>query len=264
MDKVAVAKFWEAAACGEDQYLPNLTVEGYNLEAAERYRLEPEIVAFAEFDRWRERKVLEIGVGIGADHQRFAQAGAQVTGIDITKHAIDLVRRRFELLGLSSRLMVGDAESLPFPDASFDLVYSWGVIHHTPNTARAAREILRVLKPGGEFRVMVYNRHSLIGLMLYVRYGYRCSFSLDEVFAKFLESPGTKAYTRAAATALFAGANDVRTEIALTHGDLLSSDAGQRHRGTALTVARALWPRWFLKRFAKPLGLFLMVSGRRV
>ena len=207
--------------------------------------------------------MLEIGVGIGADHQRFAQAGARLTGIDITKHAIDLVRRRFELLKLNSRLMVSDAESLPFPDGSFDLVYSWGVIHHTPDTAAAAREILRVLKPGGEFRVMVYNRHSLIGLMLYLRYGYRCGFSLDRFSQDISRVRGTKAYTRAGAAALFAGARNLRTDIALTHGDLLDSDAGQRHRGTLLTVARALWPRRFLKRFAKGLGLFLMVSGRR-
>jgi SAM-dependent methyltransferase len=261
--KKAVAEFWGEASCGEAQYLPELTIDGYNFEAAERYRLEPEILDFAEFHKWRNKNVLEIGVGLGADHQRFAEDGANLTGIDLTNRAIERVRRRFQLLGLNSQLQTGDAERLPFPDNSFDLVYSWGVIHHTPDTPKAAREILRVLKPGGTFKVMIYNKYSLIGLMLLLRHGFKCGFSLDEVYSRYLESPGTKAYTPAAAKLLFPGAMDVETQIVLTHGDLLTSEAGQRHQGLALKIARKVWPRNLIKVFAKNNGLFLLISGRK-
>ncbi len=263
MPQQELADFWESAACGEAQYLPSLTADGYNFEGAERYRLEPEILAFAEFSRWSGKNVLEIGVGLGADHQRFAEAGAIVTGIDLTERAIGRARHRLEIFGLRSQLQVGDAESLPFPDASFDLAYSWGVIHHTPRTDLAAREILRVLRPGGEFRVMVYNRYSIIGLMLWLRYGHRCGFSLSECYSRFLESPGTKTYTPSQAAELFHGAVNIKTQVVLTHGDLLASDAGQRHRSAVLKITRAIWPRWLLKRFASQRGLFLLVSGQK-
>ena len=145
--KEAVRAFWEEAACGERLYLDGAALEAYAAQA--RYELEPYILDFADFERWRGKRVLEIGVGLGADHERFTRAGAELWGIDLTKRGVALTQARFEQLGLSSRLQVADAENLPFEDAFFDLVYSWGVIHHSPNTAQADREILRVLKPGG-------------------------------------------------------------------------------------------------------------------
>ena len=154
--KDAVRDFWNDAACGEKLLLPSFDVEGFKAQSAERYRLEPYIIPFADFAASAERDVLEIGLGLGADHERFARAGAKLHGIDLTPHAVEVTQRRLAMQGLSSDLCVGDAEALPFPDGSFDVVYSWGVIHHSPNTAQAAREILRVLKPGGSFRVMVY------------------------------------------------------------------------------------------------------------
>jgi SAM-dependent methyltransferase len=170
------------------------------------------------------------------------------------------------LLSLTSDLRVGDAESLPYEDSSFDLVYSWGVIHHSPDTPRAAREILRVLKPGGEFRVMVYHTWSLVGFMLWIRYALlrgRPWTGLKKIYSERLESPGTKTYSRSEAAALFAGAAGVNCRIELTHGDLLASGAGQRHQGMLLNIARKLWPRWFFRRFAQSFGLFLLVSGRK-
>ena len=258
--KQAVADFWNAAACGEALYLETHTAEGYRRQAAERYRLEPHIETLAEFSRWSGKRVLEVGVGLGADHQRFAEAGATLSGIDLTERAIEHTRRRFALLGLSSDLRCADAEALPFPDGVFDLVYSYGVIHHSPNTWHAAREILRVLKPGGELRVMIYHRHSLVGFMLWLRYGAFRRLSLTEVYARYLESPGTKAYSRIDAAALFPGA-DIRAWTVLTHSDLLQSQAGQRHGGAVLNIARRIWPRWLLKRVAKNFGLHLMIRG---
>ena len=267
MDKELVKEFWDEAACGEELLLPSFDLAGFAVQAAERYRLEPYIIPFAKFDGSADRKVLEIGLGLGADHERFATAGASLSGIDLTPRAVEITGKRLALQALESELRVGDAENLPYDANTFDLVYSWGVIHHSPDTGRAAQEILRVLKPGGEFRVMVYHTWSLVGLMLWIRYGLlrgRPWTGLSEIYSKWLESPGTKTYTKAEAAALFDGAIDLGCHVELTHGDLLESGAGQRHEGTALNIARQLWPRWLLRRVARPFGLFLLVGGSKV
>ncbi len=262
--KSDVRDFWDRASCGEDLYLPGRAAEDFAAHAADRYRLEPYIADFARFDEARGKRVLEIGVGLGADHERFARAGAELTGIDLTPRAIANTGDRFAAMGLKSDLQVGDAENLPFGDASFDMVYSWGVIHHSPDTPRAAREILRVLKPGGRFAVMIYQRHSMVGYMLWLRYGLakgKPFTSLDSIYARYLESPGTKAYSPAQARALFDGASDVRVSSVLTHGDLLEGAAGQRHEGKAIAIARKVWPRVLIRKALPNHGLFLMVDG---
>ena len=148
-DKQQVYDFWNDAACGENLYLQSIDRSGYESHAAERYRLEPQILPFADFDSTSGKKVLEIGVGLGADHQRFAASGAKLYGIDLTERAVKHTRRRIELFGLTSHLALGDAENLDFPDETFDIVYSWGVLHHSPDTAKAIEEVYRVLSRGG-------------------------------------------------------------------------------------------------------------------
>jgi SAM-dependent methyltransferase len=265
-EKQQVYDFWNSAACGEQLYLSTSDRQSFIEQSHIRYRLEPFIEPFAAFDSTRGLKVLEIGVGLGADHQRFAEAGAELYGIDLTPRAVEFVRQRLAVMGLSSHLQVGDAENLEFADDTFDLVYSWGVIHHSPDTARAAREILRVLKPGGIFRVMVYHKRSIVGLMLWTRYALlrgRPVTPLVEIYARHLESPGTKAYSIDEARALFAGAEAVGARAVLTHGDLLTSEAGQRHRGALLDFARRIWPRALIRKALPGWGLFLLVEGRK-
>lgn len=266
ISKDAVREFWDEAACGEKLYLEATDGEGFRRQAETRYSLEPYIVPFADFTSTAGTRVLEIGVGLGADHQRFAEAGAHLSGVDLTPRAIELTTRRFAALGLASDLRVGDAEHLDFPDDTFDLVYSWGVIHHSPDTPKAVDEIFRVLKPGGAAKVMIYHAHSLIGVMLWLRYGLlagRPLTPLRDIYASHLESPGTKAYTVAEARTLFGRFRDVRIVTRLTHGDLLSSQAGQRHGGALLSVARALWPRWIFQTFFPRNGLFMMIHATK-
>lgn len=265
-EKKAVQDFWEHASCGEQLYLPSSEADGYLDQARRRYELEPYIEGFAGFMGCAGKRVLEVGVGLGADHQRFAQAGAQLWGIDLTERAVAHTRRRIDLLGLHSELCVGDAENLPFGDEAFELVYSWGVIHHSPDTARAVAEIHRVLQPGGTARVMIYNRSSLVGYMLWMRYALACLkpwTSLTQIYARYLESPGTKAYTAAEARTMFASFKSVEIQVVLTHADLLESRAGQRHRGMLLSLAQRLWPRELLRRVARGHGLFMLISARK-
>ena len=231
-----------------------------------RYQLEPYIAQFADFERAGGKRVLEVGVGLGADHQRFAEAGAALCGIDLTERAIEYTRDRFSVFNLDSNLQVADAERLPFADARFDLVYSWGVIHHSPDTALAVEEIRRVLRPGGEARVMIYHKWSLVGLMLWIRYALlrgRPLTPLRSIYAAHLESPGTKAYSIAEARSLFSAFAAVRIETVLTHADLLTSPAGQRHRGRALAVAKSVWPRRLLQRLLPQSGLFMLISATK-
>ena len=265
-EKQQVYDFWNAAACGEHLYLAAPGPAGYGEQSRIRYALEPFIEPFAAFDTADGQKVLEIGLGLGADHQRFAQAGAELYGVDLTPRAVEFVRRRLAVMGLPSRLQVGDAENLAFADNTFDLVYSWGVIHHSPDTARAAQEILRVLKPDGIFRVMIYHKRSIVGLVLWARYALlrgRPFTPLADIYARYLESPGTKAYSIDEAHALFAEADSIAARVVLTHGDLLTSEAGQRHRGALLDLARRIWPRAVIRKFLPGWGLFLLVEGRK-
>ena len=124
--------------------------------------MEPHIAGFAQFDRWRGKRVLEIGCGIGTDAINFARAGADYTGVELSEVSLALTRRRFEVYGLGARLIQCNAEQLSryVEPASFDLVYSFGVIHHTPNPDRVLHEAGVVARPGGDFRLMLYASNS--------------------------------------------------------------------------------------------------------
>ncbi len=114
---------------------------------------------------------------------------------------------------------------------------------------------------------MIYHKWSLVGFMLWLRYGLgrlRPWTNLDEIYARYLESPGTKAFSRAEAARLFAGAADLKLRIELSEGDLLTGGAGQRHGGPLLSLARRLWPRALIRARMPRLGLFMLIAGRRV
>ena len=144
----SIHEFWQAQPCGTSYAKSEAgTREYYDEIEAARYRLEPFIPDFAEFPRWHARRVLEIGVGAGTDFINFARAGAILTGVDLTPAAIQHARERLEHEGLNAEVLVADGEALPFDDGSFDLVYSWGVIHHATSPQRVIREVRRVLAP---------------------------------------------------------------------------------------------------------------------
>lgn len=264
--KREVHDFWNTASCGEDLYLQSADRTGYDSQAKIRYELEPYILELARFPELTDKRVLEIGVGLGADHQRIAEAGADLFGIDLTERAIQHTRRRFAEFGLSSALATGDAENLSFPDEAFDVVYSWGVLHHSPDTQQAVRELFRVLRPGGIAKVMIYHKWSMVGLMLWIRYAllrFRPWLSLSQIYARYLESPGTKAYSVQEAETLFQQFTKVDIRTCLGHADLLESLVGQRHRGRLLSLARRVWPRWVVRRWLRRMGLSMLIEARK-
>jgi SAM-dependent methyltransferase len=168
--KERVRAFWQAHPCGTKftEAEPG-SRRFYELIEEHRYTKEWHIPKAADFASARGLKILEIGCGLGTDGAQFSKAGANYTGVDLTDAAVDLARRRFQLFDLPGCFQTGDAEHLDFPDEDFDLVYSHGVLHHTPDTAQAIREIHRVLRPGGRAVVMLYHRDS---------YNYRINISL--------------------------------------------------------------------------------------
>ena len=159
--KERVREFWQTHPCGTKFSEAEIgTREFFERIEAHRYEKEWHIPAAADFENARGLKVLEIGCGLGTDGAQFARAGAEYTGVDLTDAAIELAKKRFDLFGLAGEFQVADAEKLNFPDESFDVVYSHGVLHHTPNIEAAVQEIHRVLKPGGRAIVMLYHRGS--------------------------------------------------------------------------------------------------------
>ena len=119
---------------------------------------------------------------------------------------------------------------------------------------------------GRNGHVMIYHKWSLVGFMLWTRYallGFRPWLSLNAIYAQYLESPGTKAYSISEARQLFSAFSEVDIRTVLTHGDLLESMAGQRHRGVLFYLARTIWPRNLIKRFVPRLGLFMLIHARK-
>ena len=155
--------------------------------------------ALIPFERLRGKRVLEVGCGSGAHARLLAESGCDLTCVDITQAGVEMTRRRLSLYGLEADVRRMDAERLEFPDASFDFVWSWGVIHHSADTPRVAGEIARVLKPGGEARLMVYHRRSFLAAYATVAgvfTGRIFRMSRDELLHSWVDGALARFYTQ--------------------------------------------------------------------
>lgn len=296
--KKQVHAFWNAQSCDTQVAKAEQFSRAYFEEIeAFRYFDQPFIHSFAQFTRFRDRRVLEVGFGAGTDFIQWLRAGAQVTGVDLTEEALRNLSHRIQTYGLPApeRLQIADAENLPFPDNSFDLAYSFGVLHHTPDTEKAIRELIRVVKPGGEIKVMLYNRRSVYVFNRWVKYALasgRPWKSLRWVLWNHNESLGTKGYSCRELEQIFSAlpVEGLRIETQVTSGDYLSASAlpplNWLYR-LALMVAgqRFPWRPWHYVeransselhplgtnstagpeavRSGNPLGFFHCISGRK-
>ncbi|HWI20048.1 MAG TPA: methyltransferase domain-containing protein [Vicinamibacterales bacterium] len=193
------------------------TLEWYLEVEAYRYgTYSPWAFELMEFGQHAGHKVLEIGGGLGTDLSMFARHGAIVTDVDLSAGHLAHAQENFALRGLKGEFVHHDAEGLPFPDNTFDVVYSNGVIHHTPNTHQVVREIRRVLKPGGKAIVMVYAEHSLhywyrLVWEQGIKHGLLHTYSIGEIMSRKVEitendaRPLVKVYTARALRGLFEG-----------------------------------------------------------
>lgn len=231
--KGEVRNFWNKQSCDTDRTSqPKFSKEYFEEIESFRYYDQPFIHQFAQFSRYRDKKVLEVGYGAGSDFIQWLRAGARVTGIDLTLEAFDNVRNRIQVYNLPSPedVRVGDAEHLPFESNTFDLGYSFGVLHHTPDTIKAISEVVRVVKPGGEVKIMIYNRRSIFAFNLWVKHALangRPFKSVAWALWNHLESVGTKAYSKREVAEIFSKlpVDRVMVKTEITAADYLSASA---------------------------------------
>ncbi|MCP4746732.1 MAG: class I SAM-dependent methyltransferase [Desulfobacteraceae bacterium] len=209
-----VRSYWDERPCNIRHSEREIGTKAYFDEVEKRkYFVEPHIRSFADFRKWKGKKVLEIGCGIGTDTINFARAGAQVTAVDLSEESLKVARQRARVFGLADRIRFyrANAEELSntVPVENYDLVYSFGVIHHTPHPQRAISQIRRYLGPDSQFKLMVYHRHSWKVFWIIATYG-KCAFwNADALIARHSEAqtgcPVTYSYTRGSVRKLLAG-----------------------------------------------------------
>ena len=248
-----IKDYWENETCGTGKVITGDSIkfskEWFDKIEEYRYAVEPFIHSAAQFTRHRGKKLLEIGVGAGTDHLQWARAGALCHGVDLTQAAIETTKLLFEKRGYKSSLQNIDAESLPFPNDYFDIVYSWGVIHHSENPQHIIDEIRRTLKPGGMFIGMMYARHSLWMLMMWVRFALlkaRPWRTFSKVlFAGHSESKGTKAYTIKELGIMFKQFSKFEAKHILTNAD------------------KYKWPVWLRRHFPENWGWYIEIKAQK-
>jgi 2-polyprenyl-3-methyl-5-hydroxy-6-metoxy-1,4-benzoquinol methylase len=208
-----VEEFWNRRPCNiRHSSRPIGTREYFDEVDLRRYLVEPHILRFAEFERWRGKRVLEIGCGIGTDTARFARAGAQVAAVDLSTRSIEIARQRMELYGVADRVRfyAGSAEDLVrvVPPETFDLIYSFGVIHHTPHPERVLEQLRGYTGPETTVKIMVYHRYSWKVAWILATYGRGQFWRLSQLVAQHSEAqtgcPITFTYTPREARALLA------------------------------------------------------------
>lgn len=200
-----VQEYWDRRPCNlKHSPQPVGTRQYFDEVEARKYLVEPHIPAFAQFERWNGKKVLEIGCGIGTDTINFARHGARVTAIDLSERSLEIARARAVAFNLQDwiRFFCGNAEELSqcVPIEPYDLVYSFGVIHHTPHPQRALEQIRQYTHPGTIVKIMVYHRRSWKVLWILLTEGKGRFWRLQELVARNSEAqsgcPVTYTYSR--------------------------------------------------------------------
>lgn len=204
-----VRNYWNNRPCNiRHSRSPIGTKEYFDEVEARRYANEPHNYTFPEFDRWKGKRVLEIGCGIGTDATNFARAGAFYTGVDLSGESIKIAKQRFDVFGLEGTFIECNAEELDkvFTNGEqFDLIYSFGVIHHAPTPFKVMRNLPALLAEGGECKVMLYAKDSWKNILI--------NAGWDQPEAQD-NCPQAETYTKIGAENLFinAGFNRVSVE----------------------------------------------------
>jgi 2-polyprenyl-3-methyl-5-hydroxy-6-metoxy-1,4-benzoquinol methylase len=200
-----VKEYWDRRPCNvRHSPKPVGTKEYFDEVEARKYFVEPHIPAFAQFDRWPEKKVLEVGCGIGTDTINFARRGAQVTAVDLSEKSLEIARGRSIVYGVEDqvRFISGNAEELSLfvPVEPYDLIYSFGVIHHTPQPELVLQQLRKYARVGTTLKFMVYHRYAWKVMWILLAEGKGQFWKLPELVARNSEAqtgcPITYTYTR--------------------------------------------------------------------
>jgi SAM-dependent methyltransferase len=262
-----VQKYWNSRPCNlKHSTKPVGTKEYYDEVETKKYRVEPHIPGFARFELWKGKRVLEVGCGMATDGLNFARAGADYYGIDLTDAGIELAKKRFDVFKQKGHLQQANAERLSsyFPkDLKFDLIYSFGVIHHSPHPEVIVAEMKKLLKPGGTLKLMVYSKISF-KLFWVLKETNQWDFSkADALIAKYSEaqvgSPVTYTYTFDELSNLV-GDDFKVTELYKDH--IFKYDIGEYKKGNY--VVDSMWkdtPQALFRAFEKELGWHTMITA---
>ncbi len=221
-----VRAYWNAHPCNLRHSDATIGSKEYFEEVRQRkYFVEDHIPAFADFHAWKGKRVLDIGCGLGSMTQSFAEAGASVTAVDISLESLSLARRRMEVMGLTDRVefFEANAEQLSdyIPTEAYDLIFSFGVLHHTPHPQHAFDQFRLFSKPGTRAKVMVYHRRSTKTAALVARHGLPRVWEVDKAVAKQSEAqfgcPITYTYTKTSGAQLLQRAGFVVDDARAEH-----------------------------------------------
>ncbi len=264
-EKLRAREQWGQDPCGAEYVREHELGTREFFDGVERHRYTeyaPWMPTVMEFGRFTGARLLEIGCGMGTDLLQFARGGARCIGLDLTPRSIEITRHRFALYGASGVFLISDGEQLPFASESLDVVYSNGVLHHTPNTGGAISEIHRVLRKGGTAKVMLYHRNSLnYWIEIILRRGLLKGDlirgrSPEEIMSRAVEyseheaRPLVKVYNRKEARALFDLFENVRVEVEqLTRDEL---------RFLSRVISESLF-----KRLQRRLGWNVIVTAKK-
>jgi len=199
-----VRKYWNDRPCNIRHSNKKIGTKSYFKEVEnKKYFVEPHIPIHAEFKKWKDNEVLEVGCGIGTDTINFLKNGANLTTVDLSEKSLEITKKRVKVFKLENKVkfLTGDAENLCslVGDKKYDLIYSFGVIHHTPNPKKCIENFSKLLKPNGELKIMVYNRHSWKVFWILMKSGFQF-WKLKKMIAKYSEAqtgcPVTFSYTK--------------------------------------------------------------------
>jgi len=186
-----VREYWNQRPCNiRHSPKPVGTREYFDEVEARKYLVEPHIPGFAQFERWKGKKVLEIGCGIGTDSVNYARAGVNLTAIDLSEKSLEICKKRFEIYGLQAHFYCGNSEELSsiIPVEPYDLIYSFGVIHHTPHPEKVLEEIKKFCKPETEIRIMLYSKVCWKVFWIIMKYGKGSFWRADELVRYYSEA----------------------------------------------------------------------------
>ena len=221
-----VKEFWNRRPCNIRHSPKEVgTREYFDEVEARRYFVEPHIPGFAQFERWRGKKVLEIGCGIGTDTINFARHGAIVTAVDLSENSLHIAKQRADAYGLQDRIRFYscNAEELTsvVPMDDYDLIYSFGVIHHTPHPERVIEQLQQDVRPGSTIKIMVYHRYAWKVLWILLSFGKGRFWRLAELVAQHAQAePGTPmvhTYTQQGARELVESRGFSVTDVHVDH-----------------------------------------------
>jgi len=186
-----IKTYWDARPCNIRHSTKKLgTKEYFDAVETKKYFVEPHIPIFVEFDKWKDKKVLEIGCGIGTDSINFAKAGAKLTCVELSEESLNLCKKRFEVYGLKARFILCNAEELDkfIKNEQFDLIYSFGVIHHSPNPNEIIRQIKQFCHNDTKIKIMLYSFISYKTLEAWIKYGYKFKFNFKKSIQYYAEA----------------------------------------------------------------------------